>query len=149
MTLREKLQADLKDAMRAKDTVRLETVRGVRAAILNREVELGREVDEGEIVQIVRGLVKQRVEATALYESGGRADLVERETKEKALLEAYLPAAPDAAAVEATVRAVIAALGASTMKDMGAVMKEATARLGGGVDGKALSAEVKKALGGK
>lgn len=146
MNIRERLQADLKEAMRAKDSVRLEAVRGVRAAVLNREVELGRETQDAEILQLIRGLVKQRVEAMAMFESGGRPDLVERELREKALLEAYLPAAPDAAAVEATVRAVIAELGASSMKDMGAVMKEATARLGAGVDGKLLSSAVKQGL---
>jgi uncharacterized protein YqeY len=149
MTLREQLQADLKDAMRAKDDVRLETVRAVRAAMLNREVELGREVDEAELLQLVRGLVKQRVESIEMYQSGGRQDLVERETRGKQLLEAYLPAAPDAAAIEATVRAVIAELGASSMKDMGAVMKAVSARLGPAADGKLVSGHVKQALSGK
>lgn len=149
MNIREQLQADLKEAMRAKDTVRLEAVRSVRAALLNREVELGREVDDAEILQLVRGLVKQRVEAMAMYESGGRSDLVEREVREKALLEAYLPSAPDAAAVEAAVRAVIAELGATSMKDMGAVMKAVSARLGPAADGKLVSGHVKQALAGK
>jgi hypothetical protein len=149
MNLREQVQVDLKDAMRARDELRLETVRSVRSAMLYREVELGREVDETESLQLVRGLVKQRIESITMYESGGRPDLVDRETRGKQLLEAYLPAAPDAAAVEATVRAVIADLGASSMKDMGAVMKEVSTRLGAGVDGKLVSGYVKQALAGK
>jgi uncharacterized protein YqeY len=148
MNTRDQLQADLKDAMRAKDEVRLETVRAVRAALLNREVELGRAVDDTELLQLIRGLVKQRVESITMFESGGRQDLVERETRAKALLEAYLPAAPDAAAVETTVRAVIAELKATSMKDMGAVMKEVSKRLGAGADGKVVSAAVKAALSG-
>ncbi len=148
MNIREQLQADLKEAMRAKDEVRLETVRAVRAAVLNREVELGHEVDEAGILQLIRALVKQRIESIGMYETGGRQDLVEREARSKQLLETYLPAAPDASAIEATVRAVIAELGASTMKDMGAVMKAVTARLGAGADGKLVSTHVKQALSG-
>lgn len=149
MNIRDQLQSDLKDAMRAKDEIRLETVRAVRAAVLNREVELARPAEDAEILQLIRGLVKQRGESITMFESGGRQDLVEREARGKQLLEAYLPAAPDAGAVTATVRAVIAELGAGSMKDMGAVMKEASARLGAGTDGKLLSSEVKAALSGK
>jgi uncharacterized protein YqeY len=149
MDIRERLQADLKEAMRAKDTVRLETVRGVRAAVLNREVELGHELDDAGIAQVIRGLVKQRAESIEQYASGGRDDLAERETREKLILEAYLPAAPDAAAVDATVQAVIGELGASGMKDMGAVMKAALARLGPAADGKLVSEHVKRALTGR
>ncbi len=149
MNIRDQLQTDLKEAMRAKDEVRLENVRAVRAAVLNREVELGRAVDDAEILQLIRGIVKQRIESISMYQDGGRQDLVERETRGKHLLEGYLPAAPDAAAVEATVRAVIAELGATSMKDMGAVMKAVSARLGPAADGKLVSSHVKQALAGK
>lgn len=149
MNIRDQLQADLKEAMRAKDEVRLENVRAVRAAVLNREVELGRPVDDAELLQLIRGLVKQRIESIGMYETGGRQDLVERELRGRQLLEGYLPAAPDAAAIESTVRAVIAELGASSMKDMGAVMKQVSARLGPATDGKLVSSHVKQALGGK
>jgi uncharacterized protein len=148
LSVRDQLQADLKEAMRAKDELRLETVRAVRAALLNREVELGREVDDAELLQLIRGIVKQRVESIAMYDSGGRQDLVEREQRAKLLLEGYLPAAPDADAIGAAVRAVIAELGASSMKDMGNVMKAVIARLGPAADGKRVSAEVKQALSG-
>ncbi|HEX2676450.1 MAG TPA: GatB/YqeY domain-containing protein [Polyangiales bacterium] len=149
MNIRDQLQTDLKDAMRAKDELRLETVRAVRAAVLNREVELGRPADEAEILQLVRGLVKQRAESITMFQDGGRQDLVQREQQIKQLLEAYLPAAPDAAAITAAVRSVIAELGATSMKDMGAVMKVVNARLGAGADGKLVSTEVKAALSGK
>ena len=147
MDLKTKLSADLKDAMRAKDTVRLDTIRSIRAAITQREVDTQKDLDDVAIADIVRGLRKQRVEAFEQYQAGGRADLAEREAQEKALLEAYLPTAPDAAAIEAAVRAVIAELGASSVKDMGRVMQAAKARLTGG-DGQALSAVVKAFLSG-
>lgn len=147
MDLKAKLTSDLKDAMRAKDTVRLDTIRSIRAAITQREVDTQKELDDAAIADIVRGLRKQRVEAFEQYQAGGRTDLAEREAQEKALLEAYLPAAPDASAIDAAVRAVVAELGASSVKDMGRVMQAAKARLAG-VDGQALSAVVKGILSG-
>src|SRR5688500_2292536 len=101
MELKAKLAADLKDAMRAKDAIRLDTIRSIRAAITQREVDTQKELDDTAITDIVLGLRKQRVEAFEQYQAGGRADLAEREQQEKALLEAYLPAAPDAAAIDA------------------------------------------------
>jgi uncharacterized protein YqeY len=145
MSLKAKLTEDLKDAMRAKDTVRLETIRSIRAAITQKEVDTQKELDDGAILDIVRGLRKQRIEAIEQYTEGGRTDLADKEKREKELLEAYLPAAPDAAVVESTVRAVIAELGASSMKDMGKVVAAAKAKLTG-VDGKALSDVVKRLL---
>jgi len=147
MSLKAKLGEDLKDAMRAKDTVRLETIRSVRAAITQKEVDTQKELDDGAIIDIVRGLRKQRIEAIEQYTEGGRTDLADKEKREKELLEAYLPAAPDAAVVESTVRAVIGELGASTMKDMGRVVAAAKSKLSG-VDGKALSDLVKRLLSG-
>lgn len=126
----------------------METIRSVRAAVLKREVEKGVELPDADIVAVIRSLVKQRDDSIAEYEKGGRADLAANEQRERELLVAYLPAAPDAATVDATVTAVITELGATSMKDMGRVMKECAARLGAGVDGKALSGAVKKALGG-
>jgi uncharacterized protein len=147
MDLKTKLAADLKDAMRAKDSVRLDTIRSIRAAVTQREVDTQTDLDDLAIADIVRGLRKQRVEAFEQYQAGGRADLAEREAQEKALLEAYLPTAPDPAAIEAAVRAVIAELGATSVKDMGRVMQAAKARLTG-VDGQALSVMVKGLLSG-
>jgi uncharacterized protein len=147
MDIRQRLDEDLKTAMRARDSVRLETVRNVRGAIRAREIDGGKELDEQEITKLIRGLVKQREDSIAQYREGGRNDLVERESAEKALLEAYLPAAASSADVERVVGEVIAELGASTMKDMGRVMKTVSERLGGTADGKVVSTIVKSKLG--
>jgi uncharacterized protein YqeY len=98
------------------------------------------------MLALVRSLVKQRNDAIESYDAGGRKDLADAERQEKQILEAYLPAAPDAGAVSKVVAEVAAELGASSMKDMGAVMKEAKARLGAAVDGKLLSDAVKAKL---
>lgn len=145
MSIKAKLAEDLKEAMRAKDTVRLDAIRSVRAAITQREVDGGRELDDAGVFEILRGLRKQRIESIEQYQAGGRADLVQSETREKELLEAYLPAAPTREAIEATVRAVVAQLGASSVKDMGRVMTAAKEQLSG-VDGKLLSEVVRAAL---
>ena len=146
MDIRQRLDEDLKTAMRARDTVRLETVRNVRGAMRAREIDSGKELDDQEIAKLIRGLVKQREDSISQYREGGRNDLVERESAEKALLEAYLPAGPSGADVERVVGEVIAELGASTMKDMGRVMKAVSERLGGSADGKLVSAVVKSKL---
>lgn len=132
--------------MRAKDTVALETIRNVRGVIKAKEIDGGAELDDNAVLQVIRSLVKQRADSIEQYTAGGRADLVAKETQEKALLEAYLPAAVDPAEIERVVTAVIAELGAQGMKDMGRVMKEAQARLGASADGKTVSATVKAAL---
>lgn len=146
MDLRTKLNDDLKQAMRAKQTIAVETIRGVRAAVLNREVEQGGTLDDEQILKVIRGLVKQRVDSIEQYAAGGRTDLVERETEEKTILESYLPAAPDEAAVRQAVANAVAELGAQSMKDMGRVMKACQEALGPAVDGKLLSGIVKDAL---
>ncbi len=146
-TLRERLDEDLKTAMRAKDSVRLETIRNVRGVLKAREIDGGAELDEAATLQVIRSLVKQRVDSIEQYVAGGRSDLVEKETREKEILEAYLRAAPSAAQVETIVAAVITETGAAGMKDMSRVMKEAMARLGTAADGKAVSAAVKAQLG--
>jgi uncharacterized protein YqeY len=146
MTLHERLDAEMKQAMRARESLRLETIRGVRGAIRNREIEVGETLDNEGILRIIRTLVKQRVEAIDHYERGGRDDLVAVETAEKAILEAYLPAAPDAVAVEAAVRAVIAEVGANGPRDMGKVMKPVLERLGAGAEGKVVSQVVRQLL---
>ncbi|HMI90764.1 MAG TPA: GatB/YqeY domain-containing protein [Polyangiales bacterium] len=147
MDIRQRLDEDLKTAMRARDSVRLETVRNVRGAMRAREIDSGKELDEQEITKLIRGLVKQREDSIVQYREGGRADLVERESAEKALLEAYLPPAASSADVERVVGEVVAELGATTIKDMGRVMKAALERLGPTADGKLVSAAVKSKLG--
>jgi uncharacterized protein YqeY len=145
MSLKAKLTDDLKEAMRAKDSVRLDAIRSVRAAITQREADTQKELDDAAIVELVRSLRKQRVESIEQYEQGGRSDLADKERREKELLEGYLPAAPDAAVMERTVREVIAELGASSPRDMGRVMQSAREKLSG-ADGKLLSELVKRLL---
>lgn len=147
MSLKAKLGEDLKAAMRERDSVRLDTIRSVRAAITLREADTQKELDDAAIVEIVRSLRKQRVESIEQYTQGGRLDLAEKETREKELLEAYLPKAPDAATVDRVVREVVAKLGATSPRDMGKVMQAAKEQLQG-VDGKVLSEVVKKTLSG-
>jgi uncharacterized protein YqeY len=146
MDIRKQLDSDLKEAMRARDTVRLETVRNIKGTIRSREIDGGSELEAAEITKLIRGLVKQREESIAQYREGGRADLVERETREKAILESYLPAAPSAEQVNGAVADVIAELGATSIKDMGKVMKAVMDRLGPTADGKLVSAAVKAKL---
>jgi uncharacterized protein YqeY len=131
--------------MRAKDAVRLDAIRSVRAAITLREVEKQRELNDDEIIELVRGLRKQKLESIEMFQAGGRADLVERETQEKAVLEAYLPQAPTREVVEQTVAQIISQLGASSVKDMGRVMAASKERLSG-ADGKLLSELVRAQL---
>jgi uncharacterized protein YqeY len=148
MALREQLEADMKAAMKGRDTLRLETVRGIRGAMRNKEIELGESLDDEGILRVIRTLVKQRTDSIEQYQAAGRRDLVEKETAERQLLEAYLPAAPDEQAVEAAVAAVIAELGAQSPKDMGRVMKAALEKLGAGADGKLVSQIAKRRLSG-
>ena len=146
MSLREELNADMKAAMKSRDSLRRETIRGVRGAIRNKEIEIGETLDDGGILRLIRTLVKQRADSVEQYEAGGRPELAEKEAAEKAILESYLPAAPDAAEVEKVVREVIAEVGAEGPKDMGRVMKPSLARLGPAADGKAVSQTAKRLL---
>jgi uncharacterized protein YqeY len=146
MGLREQLEADMKDAMRSRDTLRLETIRGVRGAMRNREIELGGSLDEEGILRVIRGLVKQRAEAVEQYRAGGREELARKEEAEQAVLGAYLPSAPDAAEVERVVRAVIAEVGAQTPRDVGRVMRPALERLGPAADGKLVNETARRLL---
>ena len=146
MSLRERLEADMKAAMKSRDTLRLETIRGVRGAMRNKEIELGESLDEDGILRVIRTLVKQRADSIEQFQAAGRAELVAKETAERQLLESYLPAAPDAAAVDRAVAAVIAELGAQGPKDMGRVMKAALEKLGAGADGKRVSEVAKRLL---
>ncbi len=136
----------MKEALRARDTVRLETIRGARGAIRNREIEEGGSLDEEGILRVLRSLLKQRSDAIEQYRAAGRDELVAKESAEKVVLEGYLPAAPDAASVERAVREVIAEVGAEGPRDMGRVMKPALERLGPAADGKLVSQVVKRLL---
>jgi uncharacterized protein YqeY len=143
---REKLDADMKAALKSRDSVRLETIRGVRGAIRNKEIEVGETLDEDSILRVIRSLVKQRADSIEQYEAAGRAELAAKEAAEKEVLESYLPTAPGPAEVEKVVREVIAEVGAEGPRDMGRVMKPALARLGPAADGKVVSETVKRLL---
>jgi len=137
------------DAMRRQDQTRLVALRMLKAALMNRDIEKGRSLDEGESRQVVGALVKQRRDSIEQFVKGGRQDLADKEAAEIVVLEAYLPPSADPAAVEQAVIAAIAETGASSPKDMGRVMKVALAALAGQtVDGKTVNELVRKKLGG-
>src|SRR5262245_36990278 len=149
MSLADEVGAAITDAMRRKDAPRLSALRMLKAAFMNREVEKGRALDDGEARQVVNALVKQRRDSIEQFHKGGRQDLVDKETAEIAVLETYLPPAADPAVVEQAVIDAIAETAATSPKDMGRVMKAAMARLAGQtVDGKTVNELVRKKLGG-
>jgi len=133
--------------MRRKDQLRLGALRMLKAGLMNREVERGRALDEGESLQVVASLVKQRKDSIEQFTKGGRKDLADKEAAEILVLEAYLPPAADAAVVESAVLDAIKETGATSPKDMGRVMKAAMARLAGqSVDGKTVNELVRQKL---
>jgi len=138
----------MKEALRSRDTLRLETIRGVRGAIRNKEIEVGESLGEDGILRVIRGLVKQRSDSIEQFRAAERDDLVEKESAERAVLEAYLPAAPDEAEVERVLREMIAEVGATSPKEMGRVMKPALERLGPAADGKLVSQIARRLLAG-
>ena len=149
MSLVDDVSAAITDAMRRKDVARLSALRMLKAAFMNREVEKGRALDDGEARQVVHSLVKQRRDSIEQFTKGGRQDLVDKESAEVVVLEAYLPAAADPALVERAVSEAMAETGATSLKDMGRVMKAAMARLAGQtVDGKVVNELVRKKLSG-
>ncbi|MGA2813823.1 MAG: GatB/YqeY domain-containing protein [Candidatus Acidiferrum sp.] len=147
MSLAETIQKDLVLAMRAKDELKLSVLRGVKAAIKHREIEKIRALDESESIGILQMLVKQRKESIEQFTKGNRPELAEKETKELAILESYLPAGASAAEMDAAIDKAIAETSATSIKQMGAVVKAAKAGLEGKtVDGKALSDRVRERL---
>lgn len=147
MEIREKLSADVKAAMIAKDSVKLGALRMLQAAIKNREIEVRPEaISIDDVMAVIKKLVKQRKESIEQFGAAGRQDLVDQETAELKILEVYLPAAMSREQTEALVVEVIAALGAKTVKDMGPVMKEVVARSGGTADNKLVSELIKAKL---
>jgi len=143
------MTAAIADAMRKHDPVRLTALRMLKAALMNREAERGRALDEGESLQVVTALVKQRRDSIEQFTNGGRQDLADKEAAEIRVLEAYLPPAADPAVVDRAVADAIAETGAASVKDMGRVMKAAMARLTGqSVDGKTVNDLVRQKLAG-
>lgn len=150
MTLRERLDSDLKEAMRAKDTTRLGVLRMLKsalkyAAIAKSDAEA--ELNDAEAVQVIRKQAKQRQDSIESFEKGGRAELAEKEKQELAVLNSYLPQSMSADELAKIVRETIAEVGATSRAQMGAVMKALQAKAGGRVDGKTLSAQVQQQLG--
>jgi uncharacterized protein YqeY len=147
LALVDELTASIADAMRKHDAVRLSTLRMLKAALMNREVERKRGLDGAESLQVVAQLVKQRKDSIEQFTNGGRPELAAKELAEIGILETYLPAAANPAAVEQAVVDAIQETGATSAKDMGMVMKAAMARLTGQtVDGKTVSDLVRKKL---
>ena len=148
MTFIEQISQDIAAAMRAKETTRLGALRMAKAALMNREVEKGAALDEMESRQVVASLIKQRRDSIEQFRKGGRNDLADKETAEITVLEAYLPPALDAAALEAIVDEAIKTSGAASAKDLGKVMKAVMPKLAGQtVDGKLVNDIVRRKLG--
>ena len=147
MSLIDDVQAAMADAMRKQARARLSALRMLKAALINREVEKSRPLDDNESRQVVTALVKQRRDSIEQFTRGGRQDLADKEAAEIAVLESYLPAAADPAAVERAVIETIAETGAASPKDIGRVMKAVMAKLSGqNVDGKTVNELVRKKL---
>jgi len=147
MTLKEKILADMTAAMKAKDVSRTSTLRMVKAALQNREIEKSGSLDDEELQKMLRSLVKQRRDSIEQYQKGNRQDLVDKEQAEITVIEGYLPQAASQPEIDQAVVGAIAETGASSMKDMGAVMKAAMARLADkNADGRTVSETVKQKL---
>jgi uncharacterized protein YqeY len=148
MTLLEQVQQDIVSAMKAKDELRLSTARMIKTALKKVEVDSMKPLDDATGQQVLRSLVKQRTDSAEMFRKGGRIDLAEKEEAERAMIEAYLPAAASVEDMEAAIAAAIAETGATGPKQMGLVMKAAQAKLAGkNVDGRKLSELVKVRLG--
>ncbi len=147
MSLLNDVTAAIADAMRKQDAARLAPLRMLKAAFMNKSVEKGRDLNDAEERQVVSSLVKQRRDSIEQFAKGGRQDLVDKETAEIAVLEAYLPPALDATLLDKAVADAIAETGATSPKDLGRVMKAAMAKLSGQtVDGKAVNELVRRKL---
>jgi uncharacterized protein YqeY len=147
MSFSDKIQADIVTAMKAKDEFRLSVLRMIKAAIQLKEVEKIRKLEDSESIQLLQTLLKQRKESIDQFTKGGRPELAEKEQKEAALIETYLPAGASAEQMDAAITQAIAEAGATSVKQMGAVVKAAKAQLEGKtVDGKALSDLVRERL---
>jgi len=148
MSLSSSISTDIAAAMKAKDPARLSALRMLKASVMNKGVEKGRDLDDAEVLQVVASLVKQRRESIEQFANAGRTDLVEKETAELSVLNQYLPPAASAEEIEAAVAAAIAETGAASPKDMGKVMKAVMPKLAGkNADGRAVNETVRRQLG--
>jgi uncharacterized protein YqeY len=152
MPLLDQIQKDITTAMKAREEARLSTLRMVKTALKNREIEKMAPLDDKEAQQVLGTLIKQRKDSIEQFTKGGRQEMADKEAAEIAVIEAYMPKAASEGDIAASVKAVIAEMGSPTMKDMGSVMKNAMAKFatqGVRVDGKVVSEAVKKELAGK
>jgi len=148
MSLQQQIISDLTASMKAQDAPRTSTLRMVKAAVMNRQIEKGDALDDEEMMKLLRSLVKQRRDSVEQYEKGGRQELADKEKSEIEVIEAYLPQAASRDEIEAAVSAAIAETGAGSMKDMGKVMKATQTILAGkNADGRVVSELVKAKLG--
>lgn len=149
MTLQDQISADMKEAMKAKDKVRLAALRDIKSKIMLALTESGGAdaLDDGAVMKILSKQLKQREDTLAIYEEQGRQDLVEEEQAQAEVIRQYLPQPLSAAELEAGVKALVEELGASSMADMGRVMGAASAKFAGRADGKAISSIVRGLLG--
>ena len=148
MSLSKQIVADLTAAMKAQDANRTSTLRMVKAAMMNRQIEKGSELDDDDMQKLLRSLVKQRRDSIEQYEKAGRQELVDKEKAEIGVIENYLPQAASQEEIEQAVAAAIAETGATSMRDMGKVMKAVQAALAGkNADGRLVSEVVKAKLG--
>jgi uncharacterized protein len=147
MSLSKQIVSDLTASMKAQDASRTSTLRMVKAAMMNRQIEKGSELDDDDVQKLLRSLVKQRRDSIEQYDKAGRQELVAKEQAEIDVIESYLPQAASAEVIEQAVMAAIAGTGATSIKDMGKVMKAAQAALAGkNADGKTISEVVKTKL---
>ncbi len=152
MSIGERVQKDLVEAMKARNELRLSTLRMMKAALKNKEVEKMGKLEEREELQVFTTMIKQRKDSVEQFTKGGRQDLADKETAEIAIIESYMPKALGEEEITAAVRSAIAEMGAPSMKDMGAVMKNVMARFaasGARVNGKIVSELVRKELAAK
>ena len=148
MALNDQVSADIAAAMKARDAARLSALRMLKAAVMNKSVERGRDLEDSEVLQVIASLVKQRRDSIEQLTKAGRTDLVEKETGEIAVMQAYLPPSATPEEINAAVAEAIAETGASSPKDMGKVMKAVMPKLAGkNADGKAVNEAVRRTLG--
>jgi len=147
MSLKEKLREDMKEAMKAKDALRLSTVRLLISAIKNKEIELIREMGDDEVISVLSTAAKQRRESVEQYEKAGRLELAEQEKAELAIIISYMPVQLSKEDVTAIVRETASEVGAEGPKDMGKLMKALMPKVKGKADGKLVNEVVKEALG--
>ena len=148
MGLTDKVNADITSAMKAKDAPRLSALRMIKAALMNKSVEKGRDLDDADAVQVIASLVKQRRDSIDQFSKAARQDLVDKETAEIAVLNAYLPPSATPEEIDAAVAAAIAETGATSPKDIGKVMKAVMPKLAGkNADGRTINESVRRTLG--